>query len=392
MKATPKRVLIAHQSTIPHYRVRFYELLEQMRPAHWEFMVAYDTRESRSPTVYAEPVDHTAFQFPILDAPTSSFRVGNKRLLWQHIVRASSRFDAIVTDTHLSNIAYPVMSLHELHGVSRIFWGHVREINRPVTSLSGRISERFKRWLIMRSNYFLAYTDEHRRELENLGYDPSRITVVNNTIDVRAERECYMAQRPHRETIRQELGISDRKVLISVGRLNADKRIDYLLRSFEALLSHDSSYHLLLVGAGDLMPYVQNFAQRVGSEHITVCGAVTETEKLGRLFTASDLFVLPGLVGLGPIHAFCYDLPALVLDLKYHGPEIAYLNEGNSIKLPGDTTPEQFAQTIPNAISRFSNRAQRETIFPGIAHLTLENMAENFIAGIERAFSIDRRK
>ena len=32
MTATVKKVLIAHQSTIPHYRVPFYEAVERLRP------------------------------------------------------------------------------------------------------------------------------------------------------------------------------------------------------------------------------------------------------------------------------------------------------------------------------------------------------------------------
>ncbi len=34
-----KRVLIAHQSTIPHYRVRFYQEVERLRPKWLAFPV-----------------------------------------------------------------------------------------------------------------------------------------------------------------------------------------------------------------------------------------------------------------------------------------------------------------------------------------------------------------
>ena len=40
-----KKVMIAHQSTIPHYRVPFYNMLNKMRPIDWQFEVVFDPND-----------------------------------------------------------------------------------------------------------------------------------------------------------------------------------------------------------------------------------------------------------------------------------------------------------------------------------------------------------
>ena len=56
-----KKVLIAHQSTIPHYRVPFYEAVERLRPKWWEFSVIYDTAEARGKSFLE--FDHRSSEF-----------------------------------------------------------------------------------------------------------------------------------------------------------------------------------------------------------------------------------------------------------------------------------------------------------------------------------------
>ena len=114
---SPRRILIAHQGTIPHYRVRFYEVLEERRPRDWAFDVVYDTRSGASEAAgHSGAGDHRAFRFPILDAPSSSLTLAGRRLQWQHCFLRARAYDAIITDTHLANLTYPALSLHRLGG------------------------------------------------------------------------------------------------------------------------------------------------------------------------------------------------------------------------------------------------------------------------------------
>ena len=48
------KVLIAHQSTIPHYRVPFYNSLENQKPDNWQFDVVFDISELEKPRFFKE--------------------------------------------------------------------------------------------------------------------------------------------------------------------------------------------------------------------------------------------------------------------------------------------------------------------------------------------------
>src|SRR5690606_7771613 len=72
--------------------------------------------------------------------------------------------------------------------------------------------------------------------------------VINNAIDV--SRFTYNPVT--RASIRKKLEISDTKIIGHIGRFNEQKNHFYLIKIFQELLKIDQSYHLLLVGDGNL--------------------------------------------------------------------------------------------------------------------------------------------
>jgi glycosyltransferase involved in cell wall biosynthesis len=388
MANTLARVLIAHQSTIPHYRVRFYELLEQMRPPSWTFDVVFDTRESQKPTIYEESVDYRQFRFPILNTRTSRLLLAGRQLLWQHFIGRARKYDVIITDTHLSNLSYPAVSMLRLLGKKRVFWGHARDMNRPDAKGVKALSENLKSLYLRGCDGFFAYTQGSKRELEQMGFPVAKIAVLNNTIDTRAEREAYLRHKPERDIIRQHFGMSNKTVLLHVGRLREGKRIDFLLDAFAAVEQRfPGKYHLFIVGTGPDAPLVKEAEGRLGKAAITHFGSLTDRERLAPIFTASDLFVMPGYVGLAPLQAFCYDLPALVFDLCTHSPEWEYLNDKNSAILPLGTKAEELPGLLPGLMQRFVSADDRQAIYRSIEGYTIEAMVENFISGVNRVLA-----
>lgn len=380
---TTRQVLIAHQGTIPHYRVRFYELLEARRPRGWEFRVVYDCAAAgRLDGEHLEQLDWRRFRFPLLDARTRRIGVAGRRLFWQHFFRRARHFDVLITDTHLTNLTYPACALYRLAGQKQILWGHTRNMN--VATLSGpqRLGQKVKTLWLRSSDAFFAYTEGSRREIVAAGMDPKKVFVLHNTIDTAGERAAFEALRPRRDALRRELGLEGRRVLISVGRLRRDKRIAFLMETFARLRAADPAWHLILVGDGPERPHAEEAARRLGPGAARVLGAVTRREELAPLYVASDLYILTGFVGLGPLQAFCYDLPGVIFDTGTHSPEIEYVNEANAVVLPGATTEAEAARRIPEILDRFSSPERRAGIYESIRHLTLENMVERFIEGI----------
>ena len=143
----------------------------------------------------------------------------------------------------------------------------------------------------------------------------------------------------------------------------------------------DESYYLVVIGAGDL-PSLTSFRKKCGESSFRYLGVVPDDD-IGRFYVASDLYAFPGAVGLGPIQALCFDLTSAVIDSPVHSPEYEYLNHDNALILPEGSTAEQYARAIMALLedrARWANL--RAHAWPSIRHLTIENMAQNFIAGV----------
>ena len=177
--------------------------------------------------------------------------------------------------------------------------------------------------------------------------------------------------------VRQQLGLQGKKVLLFVGRFTKSKRIDFLLESFEILQEKDSSFHLLLVGSGG------ESRQNDELDNISFLGSIVDLDRLGPIFVASDVFTFPGAMGLAPLQALCYDLPVITIDSSVHKPEFEYLSPRNSIVLRRGTTPEEYAEAIID-LFKTPNRLKtlRLSTWSSIKHLTIEQMAQNFIRGV----------
>lgn len=372
-----KSVLIAHQSTVPHYRVPFYNALERLRPNSWQFDVVFDSSELTKPLFFKEPICAEAFQFSTLDVSTWTIDLRGKRITCQTFWRESAQYDLIIVEHALNNLTYPLCQLRQASGVKFAYWGHGRD--RDVVSPSGfkAIAEWIKILLARRADGFFAYTPGVGAYLKEQGLSSKRIFTVNNTIDIKKQREAFNRWRPKRESARKDLGIQGKKVLLFVGRFTPSKRLKFLLEALSVIQEVSTSFHLLLVGNGEAID------RHMKIDSLSFLGPIVDLDRLASIYVASDVFAYPGAVGLAPLQALCYDLPVVCIEAPNHKPEVEYLSPLNSLMLDASATPTDYAQVIvklfetPGRLQRL-----REGTWPSISHLTIERMANKFIQGI----------
>lgn len=374
------RVLIAHQSTIPHYRVPFYEEVERQRPKEWEFTVIYAPKVSR--WKHFTEIDPARVRFPVRQTWTIALPIDGKRISFQSFVFNLWEYDCIVIENALNNLSYPLTFLYRWFGKAVLLWGHGKDSSVVNPIGIKKASEGFKRWLSRKADGFFAYTDGVKKHLVENGVDEGKIFVLNNTIDINQQRRIFESLSSDRERMRRDLGVSGDKVLLYVGRMNRRKRLDLLTEAFSVLRESDKSYQLQVVGSGD-ESMINAVREQHGEEAVRYHGVITEPDQLAPLYLTSDLYVFPGDIGLGPLQALCYDLTPVMIDSQTHNPEYEYLNEKNAVILPEGSSPTDYAEAIDNLLHNkdkwISLRAQA---WPSIRHLTIENMAKNFIRGI----------
>jgi len=377
MSKSVKRVLIAHQSTIPHYRVPFYETVERLRPRWWEFSVIYDAEGARAQSLL--DFDHSVTNFHIEQSRAYTFRLAGKQLSFQPFPLEASKYDLLVVGSELKNLSYPLSYLWRYYGKRVAYWGHGRDLSVESPQGIKAIAEQTKIWLARRADGFFAYTRGVREHMVSKGVDQRKIFVLHNTIDIIKERCLFENLISEREKLRSQAGFSGKKVLLFVGRLNRRKQLDVLFDAFHRLRRLDDSYHLVVIGGGERF-LLDEVEQECGDHSVTYLGA---TDDISRFCVLSDLFVLPGDVGLGPLHSLCFDLTPAVIHSRRHGPEYEYLNSENALILPEGSSSEQYALAIKTLLEDQPRWAElRAHAWPSIKHLTIDNMAQNFVAGV----------
>lgn len=376
------RILIAHQSTIPPYRVPFFEALEQRKPGGWHIDVVNAPRVSLWRQFEAVQPDEVAFNI----RPTRSMPIPftRRKGIFQTFILGVFNYDIIIVENALNNVSYPIACLSHWLGRKVILWGHGRD--RGVIDPTGikKVMEHFKLWLARNMDGFLAYTESVRDFLLSRGVSDGKITCLYNTIDISAHRREYEKLRGQRDQLRSQAGLKGKKVLLYVGRLSRRKRLDLLAGSFKILARQDPDYQLLVVGDGDA-DLIDNLRNECGPDRVDYRGSITDPEDLAPLYIMSDLFVLPGAVGLAPIQALAYNLPVVVIDSATHGPEFEYISAENALILPPGASADAYATAIHQFLTNEAEIGRlRQGAWASISHLTVEAMADHFISGIQK--------
>jgi glycosyltransferase involved in cell wall biosynthesis len=181
------------------------------------------------------------------------------------------------------------------HGKTVLGWGlGAPAISGPLASLRSAGRTRFLRAL----DGMVAYSARGAAEYQALGFPADRVFVARNAT----------ASRPAQPPPQRPLQWPGKPVVLFVGRLQARKRIDALLRACAAL-PPEQQPEVVIVGDGPARPDFERAAQ----EHYPAAftGALFG-DALAEQFLRSDLFVLPGTGGLAVQQAMSFGLPVIV--------------------------------------------------------------------------------
>ena len=103
----------------------------------------------------------------------------------------------------------------------------------------------------------------------------------------------HFAPRADAQSLRAELGLSEKKVIVSVGRLVHRKGQDTLIESMPKILMQIPDAHLLFIGEGPYKDYLVKRAAELKVSHaITFIGRIQYAD-LPRYICVGDIFAMP---------------------------------------------------------------------------------------------------
>jgi len=164
--------------------------------------------------------------------------------------------------------------------------------------------------------------------------------------------------------------------VLFVGRLQARKRVDSLLRACAAL-SGDIQPRLVIVGDGPERSSLESLAKKIypsadfpGSKH---------GPELATYFYSADLFVLPGTGGLAVQEAMSYGLPVIMG--QGDGTNDHLVRPANGWQL---ASTEKLAGLLQEALSDVSRlRAMGVESYRIVSEeINLERMVEIFVGAV----------
>jgi glycosyltransferase involved in cell wall biosynthesis len=230
-----------------------------------------------------------------------------------------------------------------------------------VRGASGRVWPSF----INQFDAMIAYSQRGAEEYAALGFPREKIFVAHNSV----------ARQPSSAPDRRADSVHQFNILF-VGRLQARKRVDHLLKACAQL---EPKPRLVIIGDGPERAKFQSLANEIypSAEFI---GAKHGVE-LKPYFTEADLFVLPGTGGLAIQEAMSYGLPVIVA--QGDGTQDDLVRKENGWQIPPNDF-DALVSTMKDALSDVVRlrRMGEESYRIVKEEINIEKMVEMFVTSL----------
>ena len=263
----------------PFYRVKLFQRLARRHDV--TFLFFSDASEKNWESL--NPIG--AGTLPVV--PLHSGHAGKVRVLCRLVHQLWSQpYDVIIqgiSGRFVVPLSYLIARLRDRKFILWTgFWNH------PST-LFHRLSFPLVRYLYRHADACVAYGSHVKEYLVSLGVDESRVFIAWNT----ADNEVY--SRPVSDSdsaaLKESLGITSRKVVLFVGRLEPEKGLDILLR---AVSRFETKPAVLVIGRGSQKETLSAFCQSHQLDSVAFLDYVPNTE-LYRYYHIADVVVVPSI-------------------------------------------------------------------------------------------------
>jgi L-malate glycosyltransferase len=368
------RVVVV-QRALRRYRGGFYDRLRDTLAAE-----GVDLELLHSTPAPADDPRDDALEIAWADRlPRRTLRVRGQKLIWQPATEQITTADLVITTQAAELLLnYRLLWRQGRGGPAVAFWGH----GRNFAATPNRLAEALKSRASRRVHWWFAYTQLSADAVAELGYPADRVTVVDNAIDTTELADHLAEVTPERVAeLREELALGGGPVVLFIGTLRADKRLDVLLDAARQVHAVRPDLRLVIVGAGPAADEVRRLTE--GETWVRYLGSRYGRER-AELLRLADLLLLPGWVGLVVLDSLVAGTPLVTSAEGPHAPEIAYLrHEQNGLLVPGGSDPGRYAAAIddllgrPELLDRLVAGCREDA-----ARYTIEHMVDRFAEGI----------
>ena len=367
-----RQSVIVIQRVIPHYRIPLFRALSE-RP-DLDVVVVHGTKDldsghpahaGRLPfkTAFAQWSKVSMFGLTATIQPGSLNAVRSHPC---HIVIAEGTFNILTN--------FLVALYCRLAGKKFVWW--VGAWERPEPRGWARLFIRWYTRMAMKpADAFIAYGTVAKDYLVRLGAASEKIHIAHNTIDTDEIFSNFPCHVRDGDRLRRNLKAEDKVVILSVGALLPQKRVDTLIRAYARVRNGSPEVALVIVGDGSHRGELEKLVGALSAEDVTFTGRIEESNPY---FAMADLFVLPGLGGLALNQAMAFGKPVICSEADGTERDLVIEGVNGRIVNPGDV--DALAGAIEDLITdgerlremgRESSRIVKEKI-------NIQNMVREF--------------
>lgn len=250
-----------------------------------------------------------------------------------------NRPDVVLAVNNVTQLTeYFSLILCKLLGIKFVWWTHAYDHNPNYSGVIKKLKDKYSLFFLSKAERIITFSDAGKEYLIQNGVDASKIVTAPNTLDtdklseLKKRVEMHFDRDEFLSEIFPDYSIEkDPLILLYSGRLKTDKKVSNALNAVKLLNDKGIRVRFFIVGDGEEYDNLKEEATSLGIANlVSFPGFVFKDEEISKYFLASDLFVMPGYVGLAIVHAFSFGLPIITEKVDFHSPEIQYLKHGKN--------------------------------------------------------------
>lgn len=378
-KVKRKTVFVTNICT--HYVVRLFELLGEKYDIRYLFTGGYESYwEGKNKLWMGDFNGRYLKGFFLL--PKVKITPGLFSLLFK-------RFDIFIK-TIDDRFALPFVFLAaKLQRAPFILWTGIWQ--HPNTFVH-KISFAFMKFIYKQSDAIITYGEHVKKYLVHLGVNADKIFCAPHSVDNSVFNKFVSAEEKNK--VKKDLGISQGKIILYVGRLDLCKGLDYFVEAVSR--ANITDINILFIGTGKQKEVLEGKCKRLSIRHYFL-GHISNQD-LYSYYAIADIFVLPSVStkdfkepwGLVINEAMNQGCPVITTDAV--GAAMGGLVEDG---INGFILPEKNSDKLGIAIKKLIDNEEllqrmREAARTKIKNWTPTQTREGFIQAIDYVLAQDR--
>lgn len=267
------------------YRTSFFQKLSEIYDINFVFTHAHYAKDIYGLELSNKSEELNGIKFKLLNNHFGiAFGVINESM-GEYDVLVGNSWDSV--PEVLEIVMYFVIA--KLRGKKIIFWSE--DWGWKIKSLKRTLVKYFVKFIVGNSNGIIVPGSKHREGLISIGIPPEKIFIMPNVINFSSKEDLFGKE----VAIEKKLNLTDKKIILFVGRLVKQKGVDYLLKAFSRLKRERNDVALVIIGKGELEGELKELAKCLKIEYDVHFLGQIDNNLLKCYYGASEICVIPSI-------------------------------------------------------------------------------------------------